>query len=162
MNIDEEILKKYQTHPRILEIRFSILFDLLKREYGYVATRDLISGICHSLDFNSEIIIKIVNNLDKINKIKKTNNLRWKQLVIFMGRCYGESLRCIGKNYINCSSTNLYGRSEFTAFADKNWLKELDNEVVLCGGLLYKSELKLFLETIDIMAIVFRRWRGGD
>ena len=35
MVLDEKELEKYKTHPRVLEIRFILMFDMFEKELGY-------------------------------------------------------------------------------------------------------------------------------
>ena len=91
VEVTDELLKTYQKHPRILEVRFILFFDMLEREYGYAGAKKIISAFCMAFNRNEDILDVILSKRFDIKRKQKTSKIKWTQEVVFMGMCYGET-----------------------------------------------------------------------
>ena len=84
---------------------------------------------------------------------------------MFMGMCYGETPYKIAKNYLLISPQNLYMHRELNDpryFLTDEWLRDLDDEPVVSGNLIYRNEIKGFLEIIDGLTNVLLKWKTDE
>lgn len=166
VKITKELLEKYKRHPRILEIRLILLFDLFTKEFGFNGAKEIFTGLCKGLRRNEDVLDMIINRRFDIKRASKTNVYKWRQEVIFMGMCYGESMYKIAKDYLMISTINMYRNNQFSnpnEFLTDEWLRKLDDEVFIAGGEMYRYEVSAFLDVIDGMTNVLVRWqpKGG-
>lgn len=160
MEID---IERYKNHPRILELRFSLLFDMFEREFGYQATMKFYEAVSNAFYCDMTKIMGLINRRYDFKGLSKTKRIRWKQEVIFCAHCYGESIYKVAKDYLVIASSNIYSQPEkfdINRFVTNEWLRQLDDEVVLCGMKAYKTEIIRFLENIDNLTGVLLRWKG--
>ena len=61
VKMTEEMLIKYRKHPRILEIRLILLYDLFEREFGYNGVVDLFTGLCIGFKREKYLLDSIIN-----------------------------------------------------------------------------------------------------
>lgn len=172
VEVTDDLINKYRNHPRILEIRFAVLFGMLEHEYGYEGARKLVSSVCNSFNRNMEILDIILNCRFDIRRKSKTNRRKWIQELVFMGLCYNETYYKIAKDYLLVTPTNFYrsnktGSYDVNNFLTDEWLRSLDDEVKITGGSIYRNEVKGFLEIIDSLKSVLDKWnftnkRGGE
>lgn len=165
--LTKELLERYKRHPRILEVRFILLFDLFEREYGYTNVMDIFYGLCVGFKRNKEILDMVLAKRFDIKRKSKTNKVKWRQEVAFMGMCYGESNYKIARNYLMINPSNLYRTDLGTTynpnvFVTDEWLRNLDDEVKLTGGLVYSNEIRGFLEIIDGLTNVLEKWKSDS
>ena len=163
VEITNDLLEKYRKHPRILEVRFILLFDLFEREFGYNGVMDIFNGLCVGFKRNKELLDTILARRFDIKRKSKTSRIKWRQEVMFMGMCYGETPYKIAKHYLLISPQNLYMHREINDprhFLTDEWLRALDDEPVLAGGMIYRNEIKGFLEIIDSLTNVLLKWKG--
>ena len=122
VEVTDELLKTYQKHPRILEVRFILFFDMLEREYGYAGAKKIISAFCMAFNRNEDMLNVILNKRFDIKRKQKTSKIKWTQEVVFMGMCYGETPYKIAKDYLVISPSNLSKGIKFTSLATKSVL----------------------------------------
>jgi len=166
VEITKELLEKYKRHPRILEIRLILLFDMFEKEFGFIGTKQLFSGLCKGMRRNEDVLDMIINRRFDIKRKSKTNRYKWRQEVLFMGLCYGETLYKIAKDYLSIDVSNMYKNNAYCnpdTFLTDEWLRNLDDEVFIAGGHMYQDEVNSFLDTIEGMTNVLMRWKpkGG-
>lgn len=167
VEVTKELLNKYKNHPRVLEIRLAVLFGILQHEYGYDGAMKLVSSICNSFNRNMDILNVILNKRFDIRRKSKTNRSLWIQEVVFMGLCYDETYYKIAKDYLLVTPSNFY-RSNVTnnynvsTFLTDEWLRNLDDEVKVTGSLVYRNEVKAFLETVDSLKRTLDKWNYND
>lgn len=155
--------EEYKKHPRVLEIRFILLFDIFEREYGYQAALKFYNAICSSFYCDMAKIMGLINKRNDIRRYAKTRRIRWRQEVIFVANLYGESLYKVAKDYLITTPENLYiqrDNYDISRFLSAEWLKFLDEETTLCGIAAYRTEVNRFFEVIDNMSNVLLRWKG--
>lgn len=159
INIDFEY---YKTHPRVLEIRFILLFDMFEREFGYSDTLKFYETICEHFRCDFTKVMGLVNKRFEIKRYSKTKLTKWRQEVIFAAACYGETIYKVAKDYLIMSSQNIYGnpRLKIDNFVTDEWLRELDREASLCGMKPYRIEVERFFEIIDHITNVVVKWKG--
>lgn len=153
----------YKTHPRVLEIRFILLFDMFEREFGYATALKYYETICDIFRCDFVKIMGLVNKRFEIKKYQKSKLTKWRQEVIFAAACYNESIYKVAKDYLIMSSQNIYSNEnlKLEKFVTEEWLRNLDTEATLCGMKPYRIELERFFEAINNLTNVLMRWKGN-
>lgn len=167
VEVTDELLKTYQKHPRILEVRFILFFDMLEREYGYAGAKKIISAFCMAFNRNEDMLNVILNKRFDIKRKQKTSKIKWTQEVVFMGMCYGETPYKIAKDYLVISPSNFYRSTmanvyDVNTFLTDEWLRGLDDEVKITGNYAYKNEVKGFLDVVDGLRQTLCKWNVLD
>lgn len=163
VQLTEELLRRYKTHPRILEIRLILLFDIFEKELGYSGARSLFSGICYGFKRNMDIINMVISRRYDIKRSSKTKKIAWRQEVMFMGLCYGESPYKIARNYLHMSPVNMYRENAYCNpddYVTDEWLRNLDDEVFIVGGEMYRNEVSSFLDIMEGVDAALKNWQG--
>jgi hypothetical protein len=146
-------LEDYREHPRILELKFSLFFANLRREYNYNDTIHIFRGLALSFQCNWEIIKGLIDNIFEMRRLEKIDWLRFRQEVLFIGYLKGKTKYQMAKE-IGVKPALFYSTKypyDAEKFADKNWLKELDKNVTLAGIPQYKIELEKFITGMDVL-----------
>ena len=163
MVLDERELEKYKTHPRVLEIRFILLFDMFEKELGYQQATKSFQAICDAFNCNMTLLQAIINKRYDIQRKSKTNFRRWRQEVIFASYIYGETIYKVAKTYFNVRPESIYAQKDIydiNIFLTNEWLDKFDNDITLCGEHSYRNEVVRFMEVIDNMNIILKKWNG--
>lgn len=166
--LTKELLEQYKKHPRILEVRFILLFDLFEKEFGYNGVMDIFNGLCIGFKRNKQVLDTVIDKRFDIKRKSKTSVTKWRQEVMFMGACYGDTIYRIATDYLMIDPSNLYKKEkknmyDVNTFVTDEWLRSLDDEVKVTGGILHRNEVKGFLEIMDSLTSVLMRWKGsGD
>lgn len=158
MKINPE-LATFKYHPRILELRLSMIKALLVRQYGEERAMALLQSLAQMYDCNWTILIGVLNKDFKITNHPAVGAKRRKQEVIFMGALYGETRYQISSQYLGMSANYLYqSKRNFNpeVFADAEWLTQLNNEIVTCGAKAYAIEVKRFLVSFEAFINIFK------
>ena len=167
VEITKELLDKYKNHPRILEVRFILLFDLFEREFGYNGVMSIFDGLCIGFKRSKELLDTVLARRFDIKRKSKTSKVKWRQEVMFMGMCYGETPYKIAKNYLLISPSNLYRKADGIVydprvFVTDEWLRDLDDEAKIATNKLYRDEIKGFLDIIDSLTKVLLKLKGDE
>lgn len=165
VEITQDLLDKYKKHPRVLEVRLILLFDLFEREFGYMNVMNIFEGLCYGFRRSKELLDTVLARRFDIKRKSKTSKIKWRQEVMFMGLCYGESPYKVAKNYLLIAPQNLYMNKEMNDpryFVTDEWLRNLDDEAIIAGNKLYRDEIKGFLEIIDSLTNVLLKWKGDN
>lgn len=167
VELTQELLTQYRKHPRVLEVRLILLFDLFEREFGYNGVMNIFDGLCIGFKRSKELLDTVLARRFDIKRKSKTSKVKWRQEVMFMGMCYGETPYKIAKNYLLISPSNLYRKSDAIVydprtFVTDEWLRDLDDEAKIATNKLYRDEIKGFLEVIDSLTNVLLKWRGEE
>lgn len=167
VELTKDLLTKYRKHPRVLEVRLILLFDLFEREFGYNGVMNIFDGLCIGFKRSKELLDTVLARRFDIKRKSKTSKIKWRQEVMFMGMCYGETPYKIAKNYLMISPSNLYRKSDAIVydprtFVTDEWLRDLDDEAKIATNKLYRDEIKGFLEVIDSLTNVLLKWRGEE
>lgn len=167
VKITQDLLNKYKNHPRLLEVRLILLFDIFEREFGYMNVMNIFDGLCYGFGRSKELLDTVFNKRFDIKRKSKTSKTKWRQEVMFMGMCYGETPYKIAKYYLLITPSNLYRKSKDVTydpevFITDEWLRNLDDEVIIAGNRLYRDEIKGFLEVIDSLSNVLFKWKGDN
>lgn len=162
MVLDSEELVKYRKHPRVLEVRFLLFYNMLEKEFGYDQTIRLIQSICSSFNCNMVFLQGIINKRFDIQKSRREFTM-WRQEVVFTCTCYGESTYKIAQDHFNINPSSLYQQPKYNInnFCNNEWLEKLDNRVTLCGQASYRLEVIRFFEVVDMLMTILEKWRGG-
>lgn len=160
----DDIYKEYKEHPRIIEVRFIILYNIITREFGMIATDKIFDSICEAFDIDKRIIKEVINKKYDIQRKSKIVRKQWRQEVFFMAKCYGLSRNFICSNILNISSSNMYKfNDEYDPdiFVTKEWLDKLDNDFFLLGNKIYRTQVIRFMEIMDSMFNCLKKWGGS-
>ena len=163
MVLDERELEKYKTHPRVLEIRFILLFDMFEKELGYQQATKSFQAICDAFNCNMTLLQAIINKRYDIQRKSKTNFRRWRQEVIFASYIHGETIYKVAKTYFNVRPESIYAQKDIydiNIFLTNEWLDKFDNDITLCGEHSYRNEVVRVMEVIDNMNIILKKWNG--
>lgn len=163
MILDEKELEKYKTHPRILEIRFILLFNIFEKELGYLQATKSFQAMCSAFNCNMSLLQAIINKRFDIQRKSKTNFRRWRQEVIFTAYVYGESIYKVAKTYLNVKPETIYTQRDIydiKLFLTNEWLDKFDNDVTLCGQYAYRNEVVRFMEIVDNFSMILKKWNG--
>ena len=79
LELTDSLKEKYKKHPRILEIRIILLFDMLERELGYNGVNNLLKGICYGYNRHKDIVDIVLSRRYAITRSSRENKRRWKQ-----------------------------------------------------------------------------------
>lgn len=154
----KEILDLYRKHPRILELRLAMIHSVFVSEYGVERTAYLFKSICDAARINWTTISSIINRKDAVVLLGSKDKKRFRQEVIFMGMCYGESRLQVGKRYLGLSKRMMYEYNEKaldpSIFVNTMWLDGLDYSVVIAGVDAYRLDLDRFLEALTTLGKV--------
>lgn len=148
-----ENLKKYQVHPRILELKIALFYTRLRREYEYNTVINIFQGLSQAFSCNWTAIKGIVDNMPSITRMKKYNWLRYRQEMLFLGFIEGKNKNEIAKD-LGIKPSNLYASKypyDAEEFATEEWLRELSNSVTLCGVPQYQKETYRFLLGLETL-----------
>lgn len=165
VELTKDLLNQYKRHPRILEVRLILLFDLFEREFGYNGVMNIFDGLCIGFKRSKELLDTVLARRFDIKRKSKTSKIKWRQEVIFMGMCYGETPYKVAKNYLLIHPSNFYMNREINdpkEFVTDEWLMDLDDECKIAGNKLYRDEIKGFLEIIDSLSNVLLKWKGDN
>ena len=163
MILDEQELEQYKTHPRVLEIRFILLFNMFEKELGYLQATKSFQALCLAFNCNMNLLQAIINKRFDIQRKSKTNFRRWRQEVIFSSYVYGESIYKVAKTYFRVKPETIYNQKELydiNLFVTNEWLDKFDSDICLCGEYSYRNEVVRFLEIIDNMSLILKEWKG--
>lgn len=148
-NID---ILPYQRHPRILELKMVFMHQLLVNEYGDVFAQELFRMWCDLQRMNWSLINGFLNQKVKVKRLDVIDRDRFRQEVIFMGLLFNEVRREVAGRYLGISKTYIYRKDknfDVNNYITKDWLLELDSNVVLCGIPQYKNEVERFVDTLE-------------
>lgn len=152
-------LATFKYHPRIMEMRLALIKNLLARQYGDEMTASLLQSLATMFQCNWSILNGIFNKDYRILNHPALGTLRKKQEIVFMGELYGETRYRIANTYLNMSPNYLYQSKEkfnFNSFVDEEWLRPLNDEVVVCGVKAYAMEAKRFLVAFEAFTGIFK------
>jgi len=136
-------------HPRILELRFVLIYDVWFSEYSARASEVLeYVGLLTRCDLAR--LRQISNQYFNIRRLAKTDRTRFAREVILMGLVWGESRYAAAKKFLNFKPETAYNER----YNPANWLttefiEALDEEVQVCGVAGYANELKRFLTELE-------------
>lgn len=141
----------YKKHPRILELRFIATYDMWYKEFGERAD-GIMTGLATAFNCDITKLRAVANQNLNIRKLSKENKLRYMQEIIFMGEVWQEKRFTVSSKYLNLHQRSLYRSNVYMPnhFVTKEWLSELDDEVVTCGLKQYALEVLRFLEALDV------------
>ena len=163
MILNEKELEEYRHHPRVLEIRFILLFNMFEKELGYLQATKSFQAICDAFNCNMTLLQAIINRRFDIQRKSKTNFRRWRQEVIFASYVYGETIYKVAKTYFYVKPESIYAQKDIydiELFLNNEWLDKFDNEITLCGEYAYRNEVIRFMEIIDNYTIILKKWKG--
>lgn len=151
-------LKEYRSHPRMLELRFSLIHSNMVMQFGLDGTAHILKGICDSARINWGIISSVIGRKEMILDMNRTNKMRYRQEVVFMGDVFEESRINTMKNYMRVSKRLLYegfdGMLLPQRFLNEEWIDGLDYSIVVAGNKAYSNELIRILNILSILSEV--------
>ena len=100
MNEKEYVLADYQFHPRILELRFSVIYDSLVRIFGLAVGGKVMESTCKGLGADMDEIKKLMKEYPNIMRLKRMNIREFNTQVYIMGRAWNENEVYISRVYL--------------------------------------------------------------
>lgn len=143
-------LTKLKFHPRVVELRIIGLFNIMTAEYGINEATEYVKALCFLMRVEWSKMSAILNSQYQIRALEKRDIQRYRQEVIFSGLAWGESRFYTANTHLHISHTTLYTLSNKLKpelFIDVAWIKELDNNVTICGHEAFKLEALRFMES---------------
>lgn len=165
MVLDELDLEKYKRHPRVLEIRFMLFFDLLCNEQGLQGAIKFIESLCRVYNCNFVYLNALINKRFDIKRNGKVKWRFWRQEVLFTSYVYGESIYKVAKDYLHVNPQTIYNQSDIydiKKFCNNEWLEKFDNQTMFCGQEAFRIEVIRFMEIIENLCDVLCKWRNGE
>lgn len=144
-------LRVYRKHPRIVELRVLVFFNLFVKEYGMDKATNFFRDVCALTNTEWNRISGIINSFYQVMRLQRANERRYRQEVILMGLLWGDARLYSATHFLGISRTTLYTKDNGLNpedFIDQAWLNELSNEVEMCGQEAYKIEAIRFLEAL--------------
>lgn len=144
-------LTVFRKHPRVIELRVLVLFNVLIDEYGIDKATNFFRSFAELSTIEWNRISGILNSFYTIKRLERADLKRYRQEVLFMGLLWGDARFYAATHYLKISKTTLYSRENElnpSDFIDQAWLDELSNEVTICGQEAYKIEGIRFLEAL--------------
>lgn len=155
MNIDNKV---YRKHPRMLELRFLMIHTNFVMEFGLENTAIIFKGISESARINWSILSSVIARKDLVLELNRTNRLRFRQELMFMGEVFEETRVNTMKRYLRISKRLMYesfgGMLLPNNFLNQEWLDQLDYTVKIAGNTAYAYELERFINHLSIMSEV--------
>lgn len=144
-------LYPYRHHPRVLEFKFTFLFDRFVRDFGIDGAMDSIEGLCIAAKCDVTKVRAIINRTPEIKKVTPRNTLRYFQEGVFLGYLEGLSLMKASDKFAGKRRGAIYGKELYKIhfFLNKEWLDILDSEPVLCGVQTYRIELERLMDYLE-------------
>ena len=165
MDLSEMELDEYKKHPRVLEVRFMLFFDMLEKDYGYQGAIKFVESICKAFNCNFMFLNSLINRRFDVKRKTKVRWRLWRQEVIFTAGVYGERIYTAAEKYLHIKANTLYAQSDLYSinkFCDAEWLRGLDERVVLCGQPGYRLEVIRFFEVVDDLSKILKKWQGDE
>lgn len=151
-------LTEYRKHPRILELRFSLIHTNFVLEYGMEKTAEIFKSFCDIGGINWTMISGVIGRKEQILEANRNKRLRYRQEVVFMGEVYNEPRELVGRHYLRIARRLIYeyadGMIVPSRFINEQWLDDLDFSVIVAGVDAYKNEIERFLNFLAIMTEV--------
>lgn len=143
----------------MMELRLAFYKAQLERQYGEVQAMEMLQKVSELFQCNWTLLVGVFNKDNKIINGTAIGSKRKKQEIIFMGYLYDETRFHIAKHYLTMSVNYLYQmRDEHNpeGYANEEWLRELDNEILVCGVRAQATEAKRFIVSFDNFIGVFK------
>jgi len=142
-------IESYRFHPRILELRLILIYDILVKRSGSATADVYIRSLAEATASDFYTLKKVILQYPEIKELKLINKERYRQEVLFMGLVWNESKGYIAEKYLRISRSTFYtGASTYDYLSDyvnEAWLAVLEDEVVLCNDSATKLEVERFL-----------------
>lgn len=124
-------------HPRVLELRVSLIHSMFVMEFGSEKTQLLFKEFCDIATINYTVIASMLGRKRQILKLNTIDKLRYRQEVLIMGLAWGETRENIGKKYLNITRSTLYGafdgQLKTDVFFNERWAENLDYSIEVAG-----------------------------
>lgn len=153
-NLSLDNLKfEYRFHPRLIELKISLIYSLLVKEYGETRSIHIFKSLCEMANVSFSVMNGIIAKSGLILSDGFVGEVRRKQEIIFVGELWDETRYKVSTKYFGYSSPNyLYQKKElynFENFISEEWLDKLDQEVIACGLPAVKQVAQQFLIAFD-------------
>ena len=71
--LTEEQKEMYKQHPRVLEIRFALFYQMIEKEFGEIQARKLVEFICKLYSCDFEVMTHIIDARFNIRRFTGLN-----------------------------------------------------------------------------------------
>lgn len=151
-------LNELKKHPRLVELRFALLYDDLIRSFGVEATTGLLSSIASAFLINNSIISALITKRIDIIAMRRTNKERFRQEVILLGKTLGYTDTDIATKLLKVSRQTYYSHGkhvyDIDEFLTNEWISELDYNTTVLGVTAYYNEIYRLLSILDTLKSV--------
>jgi hypothetical protein len=130
-------------HPRMIELNIITTYMNFVREYGVIKTEELFKAFSNLFGVDVSKILGIVRNADRVMVQSKTDKMRYRQEILFMGAVWGHHRLYTAKQHLHITHATLYrygAELNPEKFVNQDWLDQLANNVIICGIDGYKQE----------------------
>lgn len=100
MNEREYVLADYQFHPRMMELRFTLIYDNMRKTLGDAVASNLLESTCKSLGADWDELVKLRNKYVDIMRLKRMNVHEFKTQVYIMGKAWEEDMSYICRVFL--------------------------------------------------------------
>ena len=156
--MNEKDKENYKHHPRVLEVRFSMLMQIMEKEFGVVGTEKFLDTVCKVYSLNTEIMHQIFNNRFEIRRMSVTNRVEWFKTMVFVGYLYGIKPYTVA-TYMGYNKSYPYvcklNEKELTS---QDFLNKLNDQICLCRMSTHKVVLENFMDLANSFGKVFNDW----
>lgn len=156
----KELIDTYRFHPRVLELRLVLIYDLMVSKFGAGRADNAFKSLSEFAFSDFYTLKRVINQYTEIKQLKLRDFEKYRQEVLFMGMMWGESKGQIAHKYLKISRSTLYtGLDTYNylrGYITQGWLESLDKEVVMCGDTSVALEVEQFLVNFDALIGVFK------
>lgn len=147
--IDDEL--KY--NPRLLEVRLTIIYDKLYKEFGGMIAYDIIMGLCKAFSVDEECITGVINNFTKIKRLKIYDPIQWNRLVMFVCHLWGEKKLYVGRVYL----MNMRGMytDYYNEMMTEQDIENMKNQVVYLDTSYKINNVRNFLDNLHTLRGIY-------
>lgn len=100
MNERFYVLADYKFHPRIMELRYTLIYDNIRRLLGDAVANNLMESVCKSLGADWGALKPLHTNYTQIMRLKRLDLHEFRTQVYIMGKAWDESQIYICRTYI--------------------------------------------------------------
>lgn len=147
---------RFKYHPRVLELRLTLMHSLFVSEYGSEKTAELFRAFCEAGNMNWSIIASTIGRKDAILKLAMQDRVRFRQEAMLMGLAWGENRTNTGRRYLGISRRLVYeiydGALKPDVFLVEEWEDKLTYSIEVAGVAAYGLELRRFLDFLNLLA----------
>lgn len=145
-------LSRFKYHPRVLEVRFMVVYDRCCQALGDDRTTALFDFICEQNGIKAAAIRTFIGDIPSMESESSHSVLLYQQEKVFAGTLWGDSRADIAKKDLGVTVAYVYQQKiKFNPehFVTERWVERLGNRATTARiGSLY-DELNRFMQIIQ-------------